>query len=81
VHVTVWFNLYSGRRIRHGNPECDRHGGNTRYQPEHIAALARLPQLQLLECAMPSSCESEQLATYCKCQAHRPPGDSAGFSA
>jgi hypothetical protein len=39
----------SGRRIRHGNPEWGRHGGNARYQPQHIAALAQLPQLQLLE--------------------------------
>jgi hypothetical protein len=62
------FTTLSGRRIRHGNPEWGRHGGNTRYMPEHIAALACLPHLQLLECPLPSSYAAEQRATDCKCQ-------------
>ena len=62
------FTTLSGRRIRHGNPEWGRHGGNTRYKVQHIAALTRLPQLQLLEC--PLTCttrfESTQQFTDCK---------------
>jgi hypothetical protein len=59
------FTTLSGRRIRHGNPEWGRHGGNTRYQPEHLAALAHLPQLQLLKVALPAR-ESTQHMENCE---------------
>ena len=56
------FTTLSGRRIRHGNPEWGRHGGNTRYRPEHLAALAHLPQLQLLEVALPARGSTQHMA-------------------
>ena len=60
------FTTLSGRRIRHGNPEWGRHGGNTRYRPEHLAALAHLPQLQLLECALPPDRQNMRHITNCE---------------
>jgi hypothetical protein len=49
------FTTLSGQRVRHGDPEWGRHGGNTRYQADHLAALAHLPQLRLLEVPLPPS--------------------------
>lgn len=60
------FTTLSGRRIRHGNPEWGRHGGNTRYQPEHLAALARLPHLQLLEVPLPTTIRDDASTVDCK---------------
>jgi hypothetical protein len=60
------FNTLSGRRIRHGNPEWGRHGGNTRYEPQHLAAVARLSNLQLLEVPLPALSLDEGSGAECK---------------
>ena len=65
LHCQV-FTTLSGRRIKNGNPEWGRHGGNTRYQPVHLAALARLPRLQLLECALPPGHKTLEQDTNCE---------------
>lgn len=60
------FTTLSGRRVRHGDYMWQRHGGNTRYQAEHMAALAQLPCLQHLECASPVSLTTQEIRT-CEC--------------
>ncbi|KAF6254743.1 hypothetical protein COO60DRAFT_289316 [Scenedesmus sp. NREL 46B-D3] len=48
------FSTLSGCRRSSGSAAWPRMGGNTCYEPAHIAALAQLPQLRLLECPVPT---------------------------
>jgi hypothetical protein len=54
------FVTLSGRVVGH---PCfgtwDRVGGFVRYQPQHVAALAQLPRLRVLECTVPTVCTPE----------------------
>jgi hypothetical protein len=44
----------------------ERVGGVVRYHPQHIAALAQLPRLRVLECTVPTVCGQER-QMQCKC--------------
>lgn len=55
------FTTLSGRVV--GRPSYGWHweyvGGILPYQPQHVAALAQLPRLRVLECAVPTVCTAE----------------------
>jgi hypothetical protein len=54
------FVTLSGRVVAHHQySEWDRIGGIVRYRPQHVAALAQLPRLRVLECTVPTVCTPE----------------------
>jgi hypothetical protein len=56
------FTTLSGAKKRSGNwGDWVKIGGGTCYEPQHIAALANLPQLRHLECPVPTGVAPKQL--------------------